>query len=52
MIWRIENIIDEIYRSDFSAIRGGEIETIGPESLVGLRYFGPEMHRDLLVAGS
>src|SRR5262245_31123257 len=38
---------DEIFISHDAATRGLEIENTGTEPLVGLRYFGPDAHKNL-----
>ena len=38
---------DEIFISHESANRGVDIANVGAEPLVGLRYFGPEVHKTL-----
>ncbi len=38
---------DEVFISQEAAGRGIEIENTGTEPLVGLRYFGPDVHKDL-----
>jgi hypothetical protein len=38
---------DEIFISQEAAARGVEIENTGTEPLVGLRYFGPDVHKNL-----
>ena len=35
---------DEVYITHDAAVRGIEIENTGGEPLVGLRYFGPNVH--------
>ncbi|MFG0291455.1 MAG: hypothetical protein ACF8CQ_25045 [Rhodopirellula sp. JB044] len=47
-----ENTTDEVFISHVAATRGVEIENLGSEPLVGLRYFGPDAHSDLPKAGS
>ena len=43
---------DEVFITHTAATAGVEIENTGTEPLVGLRYFGPNVHDDLPVAGS
>jgi hypothetical protein len=38
---------DEVFITHEAATRGVEIENTGSEPLVGLRYFGPDVHGDL-----
>ncbi len=47
-----ENTTDEVFISHTAATRGIEIENLGSEPLVGLRYFGPDAHADLPKGGS
>ena len=47
-----ENTSDEVFISHVAATGGVEIENLGTEPLVGLRYFGPDTHSDLPKAGS
>jgi len=47
-----ENTTDEVFISHVAATAGVEIENLGTEPLVGLRYFGPNAHSDLPKAGS
>jgi hypothetical protein len=42
---------DEIFISHEAATRGVEIENTGSEPLVGLRYFGPDVHEKLPNVG-
>jgi hypothetical protein len=42
---------DEIFISHEAAARGVEIENTGSEPLVGLRYFGPDVHEKLPNVG-
>jgi hypothetical protein len=42
---------DEIFISQEAAARGIEIENTGTEPLVGLRYFGPDVHKNLAKIG-
>ncbi len=46
------NTEDEIFISHDAATRGVEIENTGSEPLVGLRYFGPDVHQDLPANGA
>ncbi len=39
-----ENTEDEVFISHEAATRGVTIENTGSEPLVGLRYFGPDVH--------
>jgi hypothetical protein len=43
---------DEVFITHTAAVAGLEIENTGTEPLVGLRYFGPNVHDDLPKAGS
>lgn len=43
---------DEVFITYTAATAGVEIENTGTEPLVGLRYFGPDVHDDLPKAGS
>ena len=43
---------DEVFITHTAATAGIEIENTGTEPLVGLRYFGPNVHDDLPKAGS
>ncbi|KAA1260725.1 hypothetical protein LF1_32660 [Rubripirellula obstinata] len=43
---------DEVFITHTAATAGVEIENTGTEPLVGLRYFGPNVHDDLPKAGS
>lgn len=43
---------DEVFISHAAATAGVEIENLGSEPLVMLRYFGPDTHDDLPKAGS
>lgn len=47
-----ENTSDEVFITHQAATNGVEIENTGTEPLVGLRYFGPDTHGELPVAGS
>lgn len=47
-----ENTEDEVFISHEAATRGVEIENTGAEPLVGLRYFGPDVHPDLPKNGA
>ncbi len=47
-----ENTTDEVFISHTAATAGVEIENLGSEPLVGLRYFGPNTHKNLPKAGS
>ncbi len=47
-----ENTTDEVFISHVAATGGVEIENLGSEPLVGLRYFGPNTHKNLPKAGS
>jgi hypothetical protein len=42
---------DEVFISHDAATRGIEIENTGTEPLVGLRYFGPDVHKKLPSVG-
>ena len=42
---------DEVFISAEAAARGVEIENTGSEPLVGLRYFGPDVHASLPRVG-
>lgn len=42
-----EETIDEVFITHEAATRGVEIENTGDEPLVGLRYFGPDVHPNL-----
>ena len=46
-----EETEDEVFISHEAAQAGGEIENTGSEPLVGLRYFGPDVHEDLPSIG-
>src|SRR6201995_2393882 len=43
---------DEVFISYEAATRGVKIENTGSEPLVGLRYFGPDVHKNLPKLGS
>jgi hypothetical protein len=47
-----EHTEDEVFITHEAAIRGVEIENTGAEDLVGLRYFGPDVHVNLPVMGA
>lgn len=47
-----ENTEDEVFISHEAATRGVEIANTGSEPLVGLRYFGPDVHTDLPANGA
>ena len=40
-----EETEDEVFITHEAATRGVEIENTGSEPLVGLRYFGPDVHK-------
>jgi hypothetical protein len=42
---------DEVFISHEAAARGVEIENTGSEPLVGLRYFGPDVHKNMPNVG-
>jgi hypothetical protein len=42
---------DEVFISYEAAQRGVKIENTGSEPLVGLRYFGPDVHKNLPKIG-
>ncbi len=42
---------DEVFISHEAATRGIELENTGSEPLVGLRYFGPDVHQDMPTIG-
>ena len=46
-----EETEDEVFISHEAATRGVEIENTGSEPLVGLRYFGPDVHKILPKVG-
>ncbi len=47
-----ENTEDEVFISHEAATRGVEIVNTGAEPLVGLRYFGPDVHPNLPANGA
>jgi hypothetical protein len=47
-----EHTEGEVFITHEAATRGVEIENTGAEALVGLRYFGPDVHADLPVMGA
>jgi hypothetical protein len=47
-----ENTEDEVFNSHEAATHGAEIVNTGAEPLVGLRYFGPDVHLNLPVNGA
>jgi len=47
-----EHTEDEVFITHEAAISGVEIENTGAEDLVGLRYFGPDVHTNLPVMGA
>ena len=47
-----EETEDEVFISHEAAAAGVEIENTGSEALVGLRYFGPDMHDNLPEMGA
>ncbi|MBT7917432.1 MAG: hypothetical protein HN617_07795, partial [Planctomycetaceae bacterium] len=47
-----EHTEDEVFITQEAAIRGVEIENTGAEDLVGLRFFGPDVHVNLPVMGA
>jgi hypothetical protein len=47
-----ENTEDEVFITHEAATRGVEIENTGTEPLVGLRYFGPDTHKNLPANGA
>lgn len=47
-----QNTTDEVFISHTAATAGVVIENTGTEPLVGLRYFGPNIHDNLPKAGS
>ena len=47
-----ETTEDEVFISHEAASRGVEIENTGSEPLVGLRYFGPDVHASLPKMGA
>ena len=46
-----EEPLDEVFISHDAAARGVEIENTGCEPLVGLRYFGPDVHKNMPMIG-
>ncbi|MCC7084453.1 MAG: hypothetical protein IT427_05555 [Pirellulales bacterium] len=46
-----EETEDEVFITSEAAARGVEVENSGSEALVGLRYFGPDVHRELPKVG-
>jgi hypothetical protein len=46
-----EETLDEVFISHEAATAGVEIENTGGEPLVGLRYFGPDVHDDVPKVG-
>ena len=42
---------DEVFITHEAAVRGVEIENTGCEPLVGLRYFGPDVHKNMPKIG-
>lgn len=46
-----EETEDEVFITHEAATAGVEIENTGSEPLVGLRYFGPDVHRNLPTMG-
>jgi hypothetical protein len=46
-----EETEDEVFITEEAAARGVEVENTGSEPLVSLRYFGPDVHRDLPSVG-
>ena len=46
-----EETEDEVFISHEAAVRGVEVENTGSEPLVSLRYFGPDVHRNLPKVG-
>jgi hypothetical protein len=46
-----EEPLDEVFISHDAAARGVEIENTGREPLVGLRYFGPDVHGNMPKIG-
>jgi hypothetical protein len=45
-----EETEDEVFITHAAATRGVEIENTGSEALVGLRYFGPNVHKSFPTA--
>lgn len=46
-----EETLDEVFITHEAATKGVEIENTGTEPLVGLRYFGPDVHKNLPQVG-
>ena len=46
-----EETEDEVFITADAAARGVEVENTGSEPLVGLRYFGPDVHQSLPKVG-
>jgi hypothetical protein len=46
-----EETEDEVFITQEAASRGVEVENTGSEPLVSLRYFGPDVHKDLPKVG-
>jgi len=46
-----QTIEDEVFITHDAAAVGVEVENTGSEPLVGLRYFGPDVHQDLPTIG-
>ena len=46
-----EETEDEVFITHEAAAAGVEIENTGSEPLVGLRYFGPDVHTNLPKVG-
>ncbi len=46
-----EETEDEVFITHEAATAGVEIENTGSEPLVGLRYFGPDVHANLPKVG-
>jgi hypothetical protein len=46
-----EETEDEVFITHEAAAAGVEIENSGSEPLVGLRYFGPNVHKELPKVG-
>jgi hypothetical protein len=42
---------DEVFLTHEAATRGLEVENTGGEPLVGLRYFGPTVHKNMPMIG-
>jgi hypothetical protein len=47
-----ENTEDEVFISHEAATRGVEVVNTGAEPLVGLRYFGPDVHTNMPANGA